>query len=57
MVAINDYAYLGIEFQGDPDLVLPDEAQWGEIGKNVLTMFFDFFKAYTCFCIFMFSQD
>ena len=43
MIAMDDYAYAGVDFGGDLDLILPDNAQWGEIGKNVLTMFFDFF--------------
>ena len=49
MVAIDDYAYAGIDFRGEPDLALPDDAQWGGIGKNFLTMFFYFSKVYTCF--------
>ena len=43
IVAINEYAYTGVDFRGDPDLVLPEGAQWGAIGKNDLTMFFLFF--------------
>ena len=35
---MDDYPYAGQDFRGDPDLVLPPNAAWGEIGKN----FFDF---------------
>jgi hypothetical protein len=27
MLMIDDYAYAGLDFQGDPDLVLPEDAQ------------------------------
>ena len=45
---IKDYDYAGTDFQGDPDLPLPADAQWGDIGKkNAQDV--DYF-----FCIFMF---
>ena len=47
IVAIDEYAYAGVDFRGDPDLVLLEGAQWGAIGKIDLTMFFDFYKVYT----------
>ena len=28
-----EYPYAGMDFRGDPDLVLPDGEQWGAIGK------------------------
>ena len=34
VVMIEDYAYAGLDFRGDPDLVLPEDAQWGNIGKK-----------------------
>ena len=43
IVAIDEYAYAGVDFRGDPNLVLPEGAQWGAIDKNDLTMFFLFF--------------
>jgi len=52
IIVIDDCAYAGVDFHGDPDLVLPEGAQWGAIGKNVLTMFFDFPKVYTMFLCF-----
>ena len=29
----SEYPYAGMDFRGDPDLVLPDSEQWGAIGK------------------------
>jgi hypothetical protein len=34
MLMVNDYAYVRLDFQGDPDLVFPEGAQWGELGKK-----------------------
>ena len=31
---IEDYAYAGIDFTGDPDLPLPLGEQWGDIGEK-----------------------
>ena len=54
IIAIIEYAYAGVDFGGDPDLVLPEGAQWGAIGKNDSTMFFYFPKVYTMFLCFDF---
>jgi hypothetical protein len=40
MLMVDDYAYVGLDFQGDPDLVLPEDAQWGELGKKYTHFFF-----------------
>jgi len=32
--AVDDYPYARMDFQGDPDLVLPPNVAWGAIGKN-----------------------
>jgi hypothetical protein len=45
---VDDYAYARLDFQGDPDLVLPEDAQWGDLGKKY-TIFFLF----KCFCVFL----
>ena len=37
---MDDYPYAGLDFRGDPDLVLPPDAAWGEIGK--IFDFYDF---------------
>jgi hypothetical protein len=31
---VEDYAYAGLDFCGDPELALPEDAQWGDIGKK-----------------------
>ena len=30
----SEYPYAGMDFRGDPDLVLPDGELWGAIGKS-----------------------
>ena len=32
-MAFSEYPYVGMDYRGDPDLVLPDGEQWGAIGK------------------------
>lgn len=32
-MVFSEYPYVGMDFRGDPDLVLPDGEQWGAIGK------------------------
>jgi hypothetical protein len=34
MLMVNGYAYVGLDFRGDPDLSLPEDAQWGDLGKK-----------------------
>ena len=34
MLMVDDYDYAGLDFRGDPDLVLPEDAQWGELDKK-----------------------
>ena len=34
ILMIEDCAYAGPNFRGDPDLPLPPGAQWGDIGKK-----------------------
>jgi hypothetical protein len=45
MLMVDDYAYVGLDFCGDPDLALPEGSQWGNIGKK------NFFFM-SCFCYF-----
>ena len=35
---VEDYAYAGTNFSGDPDLPLPLGGQWGNIGKKQKTL-------------------
>jgi hypothetical protein len=50
MLMVDDYAYARLDFQGDPDLVLPEDAQWGELSKK-LTIF-SFLNIFVNFIIF-----
>ena len=34
VVMVEDNAYAGLDFRGDPDLILPEDTQWGNIGKK-----------------------
>ena len=34
ILMIDDYAYAGLDFRGDPDLVLLEGSQWGDLGKK-----------------------
>jgi len=34
LIMVEDYAYAGTDFRGDPDLALPMGSQWGDIGKK-----------------------
>jgi hypothetical protein len=46
ILMIDDYAYVGMDFHNDPDLVLPEVSQWGDLGKkNILLLW--------CFCNFL----
>jgi hypothetical protein len=40
MLMVDDYAYVGLDFRGYPDLVLPEGARWGELGKKYTIFFF-----------------
>jgi hypothetical protein len=45
MLMVDDYAYVGLDFHGDPDLALPEGSQWGDIGKKEILFI-------SCFCYF-----
>ena len=49
MLMVEDYAYAGTYFTGDPDLPLPLGGQWGDIGKKQETL-----KMKNVFMFFMF---
>jgi hypothetical protein len=34
MLMVDDYAYVGLDFRGDPNIALPEDAQWGDLGKK-----------------------
>lgn len=39
IIMIDDWAYVGTYFQGDPDLPLPSGTQWADVGKNQFLKF------------------
>ena len=39
LIMVEDYAYAGTDFCGDPDLALPEVSQWGEIGKKIFSLY------------------
>jgi hypothetical protein len=49
MLMVDDYAYVRLDFRGDPDLVLPEGAQWGQLGKKYT--FFVFLNVFVNFII------
>ena len=34
IITVDDYPYVGMDFRGDPDLVLPPNVAWGDICNN-----------------------
>jgi hypothetical protein len=61
MLMVDDYTYVGLDFRGDPDLVLPEDAQWGDLGKKythffLFKMFCEFFYHIQMFLFYMFIQ-
>lgn len=38
IITIDDYTYVGLDFQGDPDLALSPDASWGDIRKHFLIL-------------------
>lgn len=47
---IDDYAYEGMEFTDDLDLMLPLGAIWGPQGENNVLQYFKYFLAFECLC-------
>ena len=54
IIAIDDYPYAEIDFQGDLDMPLPLGASYGDIGNESQTLFFNFFELlnFLCFLIY-----
>ena len=48
LLALENFLYVGMDFRGDPDLVLPLGGAWGELGNfyffifNILNFFMNF---------------
>ena len=49
ILMVEDYAYVGTDFRGDPDLPLPPGKQWGDMGKKQNHKI-----AFCVFCLLMF---
>jgi hypothetical protein len=60
MLMVDDYAYAGMDFRGDPDLALPEDAQWGDLGKKythfLFLNVFEFLYHIQMFLFYMFIQ-
>ena len=52
MLMVEDYAYAGMNFTGDPDLPLPLGGQWGDISKKQETLKWTMFLCFLKFYIF-----
>ena len=52
-MAFSEYPYIGMDFRGDPDLVLPDGGQWGDLGKyfDLITVYCFLFIMSLCFTL------
>jgi hypothetical protein len=61
MLMVDNYAYAGLDFRGDPDLVLPEDAQWGDLGKKythfLFLNVFEFLIIFKCFCFICLFED
>ena len=49
---VNKYCYAGMDFNGDPDLPLPTDAQWGDIGMNSFFIFYVVFDVLHIYNVF-----
>ena len=49
IIAVDDYPYAGMDFRGDPDLVLPPGTSWGTVGE--FAKFFDLYNFFGFFQI------
>jgi len=48
--AIQDFPYAGVDFRGDPDMVLPQGEQWDDKGISFFTSFLNYLL-FICFYI------
>ena len=54
---LEQFLYAGMDFRGDPDLVLPPGGAWGELGKSFLIFnIFKFFMNFKMIDIYMYVQ-
>jgi hypothetical protein len=61
MLMVDYYAYVGLDFRGDPDLALPEDTQWGDLGKKythfLILNVFEFLSYSNVFCFICLSED
>jgi hypothetical protein len=60
MLMVDDYAYVWLDFRGDPDLALPEDAQWGDLGKKythfLFLNVFEFLSYLNVFVLYIFIR-
>ena len=56
ILMIEDYAYAGTDFRGDPNLPLPPGAQWGDIGNKKKPKMVTILLCFLYFMFFMCSN-
>jgi hypothetical protein len=58
MLMIDDNAYVVLDFRGDPDFPLPEDAQWGNLGnKYTFCSFLNVFcKFYHLNCFYVYPR-
>ena len=44
IITVDEYPYAGMDFRGDPDLVLPPGEAWGAVGKFAIFYLYNFFE-------------
>lgn len=49
---IDDYAYGGMDFMGDPELMLPPGTQWGPQGTKVSLEYKTYFLTFESYVLF-----
>ena len=56
--ALERFPYAGMDFRGDPDLVLPPGGAWGELGKKKIKFFniLNFFMNFKMIDIYIYVQ-
>ena len=56
IIAVDDYPYVGIYFQGDPDMPLPLGVAYGDIGNESQALFLIFLN-YNFLCVFWYIDS
>lgn len=51
IISIEDFPYVGMDYIGDPNILLLVGTQWGDLGENVSFCCFQFFQFLFVFCL------